>query len=91
MHMLVPMPLSKRFNPVFRNEEVRIQHIVDNKLLNKARGLYKTGLIVANCRVVVEAGKRMAELEKKAKAKMEQKNTRSQISSWASPLNRRGR
>ncbi len=35
--------------------------------------MYKTGLIVANCRVVVEAGKRMAELEKKAKAKTEQK------------------
>jgi hypothetical protein len=40
-------------------------------LLNKAGGLYKTGLIVANCRVVVEGGKRMSELEKKAKAKME--------------------
>ena len=40
--------------------------------------MYKTGLIVANCRVVVEAGKRMTELEKKAKAKMEQnKNTKS--------------
>ena len=40
--------------------------------------MYKTGLIVANCRVVVEAGKRMAELEKKAKAKTEQKkNTES--------------
>ena len=35
--------------------------------------MYNTGLIVANCRVVVEAGKRTAELEKKAKAKMEQK------------------
>jgi len=47
-------------------------------VLNKAGGLYKTGLIVANCRVVVEAGKRMAELEKKAKAKTEQKkNTES--------------
>ncbi len=35
--------------------------------------MYKTGLIVANCRVVVEAGKRMAELEKKAKEKVELK------------------
>ncbi len=35
--------------------------------------MYKTGLIVANCRVVVEAGKRMAELEKNAKEKVEQK------------------
>jgi len=54
------LPKVKK-KPVFRDEETRIQHIVDNKLLNKAGGLYKTGLIVANCRVVVEAGKRMAE------------------------------
>jgi hypothetical protein len=58
---------------VFHNDEAQIQHIVDKKLLNKAGGLYKTGLIVANCRVVVEAGKRLAELEKKAKAKVERK------------------
>jgi hypothetical protein len=58
---------------VFHNDEAQIQHIVDNKLLNKAGGLYKTGLIVANCRVVMEVGKRLAELEKKAKAKAEQK------------------
>ena len=66
--------LSKvKKKPVFCNDEAQIQHIVDNKLLNKAGGLYKTGLIVANCRVVVEAGKRLAELEKKAKAKVERK------------------
>ena len=58
---------------VFRDNEAQIQQIVDNKLLNKAGGLYKTGLIVANCRVVLEAGKRLAELEKKAKAKVERK------------------
>ena len=59
--------------PVFCNNEAQIQNIVDNKLLNKAGGLYKTGLIVANRRVVVEAGKRLAKLEKKAKAKAERK------------------
>ncbi len=64
--------LSKvKKRPVFHNNEAQIQHIVDNKFLNKAGGLYKTELIVANCRVVVEAGKRLAELEKKAKAKVE--------------------
>ena len=53
------LPKVKK-KPVFHDEEARIQHIVDNKLLNKAGGLYKTGLIVANCRVVVEVGnKRM--------------------------------
>jgi hypothetical protein len=66
------LPKVKR-QSVFRDEEAQIQHIVDNKLLNKAGGLYKTGPIVANCRVVVEAGKRMAELEKKAKEKVELK------------------
>jgi hypothetical protein len=35
--------------------------------------VYKTGVIVANCSVVVEAGKRMAELKKKAKEKGELK------------------
>jgi hypothetical protein len=66
--------LSKvKKKPVFCDDEAQIQHIVDNKLLNKAGGLYKTGLIVANCRVVAEAGKRLAELEKKAKAKVERK------------------
>ncbi len=42
--------------------------------------MYKTGLIVANCRVVVEVGKRMAELEKKAKEKVEQKKPLNRIS-----------
>ncbi len=59
-----------------RDDEAQIQHIVDNKLLNKAGGLYKTSLIVANCRVVVEAEKRLAELEKKAKAMVERKRGR---------------
>ena len=44
--------------------------------------MYKTGLIVANCRVVVEAGKGMAELEKKAKAKTEQKKN-TKLNKWS--------
>jgi hypothetical protein len=75
--LICELPKVKK-KPVFCDEEARIQHIVDNKLLNKAGGLYKTGLIVENCRVVVEVGKRMAELKKKTKAKTEQKkNTES--------------
>ena len=66
------LPKVKK-KPVFCDEEVRIKHIVDNKLMTKAGGLYKTGLIVANCRVVVEAGKRMVELETKARAKAKRK------------------
>ncbi len=37
-------------------------------MINKAGGLYKTGLVVANCRVVVmEAARWVATLEKKEK------------------------
>jgi hypothetical protein len=75
------LPKVKK-QPVFCNEEAQIQHIIDNKLLNKARGLYKTGLIIVNCRVVVEAGKRMAELERKAKEKVEQKKNL-ELNKWS--------
>jgi hypothetical protein len=61
--------LKVKKKPIFCNEEAWIQHINDNNLMIKAGGLFKTGLIVANCRVVVEAGMRMSELEKKPKAK----------------------
>ena len=48
--------------------EANIQHIMDNRLINKARGLYKTGLIIANVEVVLEVVKRIAVLDAKAKA-----------------------
>jgi hypothetical protein len=54
--------------PIFVNEEARINHIVDICLINKVGGLYKNGVIVANCRVVVEAAKLVATLERRAKA-----------------------
>ena len=59
--------------PVFVDDEEKIKHIVENRLINKAGGLYKTGLIVANCRVVVEAAKRIAELDKRARLVVELK------------------
>jgi hypothetical protein len=37
-------------------------------LINKAGSLYKTGLTVANYRVVVEGAKQVATLERRAKA-----------------------
>jgi len=52
----------------FENNEEKIDYLVENRLINKAGGLYKTGTIVANCSVVLEGGRRVAELEKKAKA-----------------------
>jgi hypothetical protein len=48
--------------------EAKIQHIIDNRLINKAVGLYKTGLIIANAQVVLEVAKRIAVLDAKAKA-----------------------
>ena len=53
---------------VFENNEEKIKYLVEKCLINKAGGLYKTGTIVANCSVVLEGGRRVAELEKKAKA-----------------------
>jgi hypothetical protein len=38
-----------------------------NCLINKAGGLYKMGTIVANCSVVLEGGRQVAELERKVK------------------------
>ena len=37
---------------VFEDNEEKIQYLVENRLINKARGLYKMGTIVANCSVV---------------------------------------
>jgi hypothetical protein len=54
--------------PVFVNDETRINHIIGNHLINKTGDLYKTGLIVVNCRVVVEAAKWVATLEKRPNA-----------------------
>ena len=54
------------------DEEAQIKHIVDNKLISKAGGLFKAGIVVANARVVVEAAKRVkAEEEKKKEEKAE--------------------
>ncbi len=39
------------------DEEDQIEHIVKNKLINKPGGLFRTGLIVANCRVIMESSK----------------------------------
>ena len=48
-------------------DKAKIQHIVDNKLINMAGGMYKTGLIVANARVVLEGANKMIAAEAAAK------------------------
>ncbi len=51
----------------FEDKEAKIQYLVENCLIDKAGGLYKTGTIVANCHAVNKGIRRVAELEKKAK------------------------
>jgi hypothetical protein len=41
--------------------------LVANKVINKAGGLFKMGMIVANARVVLEGAKRVNAAEKEAK------------------------
>ena len=44
-------------------------------MVNKAGGLYKCGLSIANCRVVLEAAKRLGALEAKEKKEKAQKKS----------------
>ena len=46
-----------------KDEEAQIQHIIKNKIISKAGGLFKIGIHVANCRVVLEASRRMKAME----------------------------
>ena len=55
------------------DEEKQIEHIVKNKLINKSGGLFRSGIIIANCRVVTEAGSRAQVIEEKAKKEKEKK------------------
>jgi hypothetical protein len=55
------------------DEEALIQHIVDNKLINTAGGLFKCGIQIANCRVVMEASRRVAANDAAEKVKKVQK------------------
>jgi hypothetical protein len=41
------------------DEEAQMEHLVKNKLINKPGGLFRTGLIVANCRVIMEGSKQV--------------------------------
>ena len=50
---------------VFEDNEARTQYLVDNRCMNEAGGLFKTGLIVANCHVVTECSRRVAGIDQK--------------------------
>jgi len=69
------------------DEEELIQHIVDNKLINRAGGLFKCGIQIANSRVVLEASKRVEENEKAEKArKAEKVQEKEEGATWAAIL-----
>ena len=55
------------------DEEAAIQALLDNKSMNRAGGLFNIGCHVANSRVVLEAGRRLAVIEKEKKAKIDKK------------------
>ena len=63
--MDVRLPKAKKA-AVFEDNEARIQYLLDNRCMNRPGGLFKTGLIVANCNEVNECNRRVAGLAKKA-------------------------
>ena len=48
------------------DEEAQVQHILDKNLITKSGGLFKTGIIVSNSRVVLEAAKRKRQWRKRS-------------------------
>ena len=54
-------------------DEEKIEAIIKNKIISRAGGLCKIGVNVADCRVLLEAEKRMNAIEKATKKKKEQK------------------
>ena len=57
--MLDVVPREAEAAEIPSDEEAQIEHIVRNKLINKPGGLFRTGLIVANWRVVMESSKQV--------------------------------
>jgi hypothetical protein len=65
--MLDVEPVEVEEATIPADKEAQIEHLVASKLINKAGGLFKTGIIVANARVVLEGAKRVNAAEKEAK------------------------
>ena len=65
--------------PVVRNatlladEDATVDHIVKNRLINKAGGLFKAGILIANSRAVLRAAKLIAEEDKQKALEAAQK------------------
>ena len=55
---------------LLEDEEQMIEGIIKNKTINRAGGLYKIGVHIANCRIILEVARRVeerAEMKKKEK------------------------
>ena len=67
-------------NTVLADNEAQVDHIVKNKLITSAGGLYKAGIVIANCDVVIDASKRSAVEAEELKEKAVQKKIEKQES-----------
>lgn len=56
-------PVASDENPLV-DEDEQVKHIVKHRLINKAGGLYKAGICIANCRAVIRASQIIEEEEK---------------------------
>jgi len=79
--MDVKLPKVKKAG-VFEDNKARIQYLVDNRCMNKAGGLFKTGLLVANCQVVNECNRRVAGVEKKKMEAAATKKVDQSVDTW---------
>ena len=68
------LPKVKK-KPNFCNEEAWIQHIIDNNLMNKAGGLFKTGLISDCCKLQSCCGGRDENVRARKEGKGKDKKT----------------
>ena len=65
---LEPQEVEER--ELLEDEEQMIEAIIKNKTINRAGGLYKIGVHIANCRIILELARRVeerSEMKKKEK------------------------
>ncbi len=53
---LKPKMATEKSSVLTKDEEELIKEIMEKKIISKAGGLYKVGIIIANCRAATQAG-----------------------------------
>ena len=71
---LKPKTVSANSSALTRNEDELVEEIMSKGLVSKAGGLFKAGVIIANCRVVTAAARRGEALKHQAEADAVQKH-----------------